>query len=145
MTGPVEERGELTIEFEGKEYMLRPSLEALRAVERDLTKLAATDNPNFAPGAAVTIQNIMQRLWPKPGDRAAGLRIEEYGIIIYHALIAGAKQQGDQTLMQSRLEKVTEMVFEKGQLDCLEAVTQLVTNWLSGGTKKKPDPETPTQ
>jgi hypothetical protein len=97
-------RNEITITLDGRDYTLRATFSAIRAIERDL-------RTNLVP----LIGNIARR----------DVGIEQCAIIIHHGLIG----YGDKSLM---LDQVGDLVMKTGVGDVMGPIVTFLTKAMEG-------------
>jgi hypothetical protein len=116
------ERGEVEVTLDGKTYVMRPSWEALVAIER-----------------AIAPRTIIQ-LVAQYETRA--LSAEEIALIVTEGIRAYGKAEKDKLLQMYSVEKVGELLYESGVNSALPACLRFLMN-VSGGSKKKAEGEDP--
>lgn len=111
------ERGEVAITLEGTEYPMRPSYEAMLAIEKE---------------TGCSLENLFLRA-TAPG---AGLFLTEKAIIVTEAVKAAGVDRKDKMLQQWNQEKVGRLLFASG-LSTRAAIQTVLENMITGGTTKK--------
>lgn len=109
-------RGEITIELEGQEYILRPSFEAIESIEE-------------ATG---------QTLFDLAGDATQGkLSFKVMGIIVAAMMRAYGKSHPEDPLFttyrSSKPERLSELIYEFGGPRVTARITVLLVGALTGG------------
>lgn len=121
-----EERGEVEVQLEGdKPRPLRPSYEAIIAIERDLD---------------TTLQSLTAR-----SVTIAFLTIEEIGTILYHGMVAAGKDRNDSMLKSVSPDKLKRMAYETGVTNLHAPIGTFLRNALSGGKPPKKEEASQTQ
>lgn len=116
------ERGEVLILLGGKAYPMRPSYNAMVAIEAKLGSIVALSYRHANP--------------------LQGLGIKEMAIIICEAVKAAGSERQDSMLLGFSETRVGEFIAADGHLSVLEQVQNLLLNMITGGAapKKKDDP-----
>lgn len=116
------DRGEVPIVLDGKVYPMRPSRNALKAIE------ARTGS---------SIESLLHRV-----DRTGGLTLTEREIIVTEGIRAAGKERNDPMLMSVGEDTVGEKMFDAGYMTFSDVIARFVVNGIAGGvdSTKKADP-----
>lgn len=119
------ERGEVEVVLDGKPRPLRPSYEAIRAIELELnTTLASLCARAIIP---------------------SGLQISEIESILFHGMTAAGKDRNDPFLTGVKRERLGELAYRAGVTNVIDPVGAFLSNALNGGMpveRKKKDETT---
>lgn len=116
------ERGEVEIVLSGTTYVLRPTWEALVAIEK-----------------AIAPKNLVDVVYSANKQSHVSLSAFEMAVIVAEGVRAYAKESTEErvkVLTAVTPQKMLLLIAEEGPVTCLEAVSEFVGN-LAGGSKKK--------
>lgn len=105
------DRGEHDLVLAGKSYRLRPSITAIRAIERELDKSTLA----------------LIRL-----GRVGELTLDQLGVATAELIRAGAAPD-DEMAQSVDAERISELIFETGLPDCQTRVTLCLLDAATGG------------
>ena len=120
-----EERGEVAIVLDGATYPMRPSYEAMVAIEAKLGSLVALSYRHANP--------------------LKGLTVHDLATIIMESVRAAGKDRNDPMLTGVSHDKVARLIAADGMLSAVQPVERLLVNMITGGSKKKENPPPATQ
>jgi hypothetical protein len=111
------ERGEVPILLDGKVYPMRPSYEAIQAIEQ-----------RHGP-----ILSLVTRL-ASPVHR---LRMDELATIVTETIRAAGKDRDDKMLMSVQEDRIGELLYEHGIAKTVDVLELLLINMITGGGQAK--------
>lgn len=108
-------RGEVSIELEGETYILRPSYEAITAIEE------------------ITGRSLLQLM--EAADSGA-LPLKQAAVIVTEFIKAWGREQGDKPHFEKfTARRVGELLYDEGMLKVNPRVALVLLNALTGGHK----------
>jgi len=115
-----EERGEVAIALRGETYPMRPSYEAMRAIERDTRR-------------------SLQALMVSWSDAKVGLTLDELSCVVTECVRAAGRDRKNPMLSGYQKDVIAALIYETGFLSIAGSIEQLLINAMSGGAKPKAD------
>lgn len=113
-----EERGEVAITLDGGVYPLRPSWEAIQAIESEIGSIS---------GARARLHILV-----------SGLTLREMAVIATEGMRAAGVDRDDPLLRKTSVDRVSKLIAEAGISSCHPAIGQFLFNAMNGGTKSRP-------
>lgn len=113
------ERGEVAIVLDGKSYPMRPSFEAMQAIER---------------GTGSALPELVHKMIRRP----CGLSLSDMALIVTETVRAAGKDRDDKMLQAWEPARVGELIYSGGWPKALEAIEKLLINACNGGAAPKP-------
>jgi hypothetical protein len=113
------ERGEVALLLEGEVYPMRPSYDAMMAIEQQLGSLVALSYRHASP--------------------LQGLTMREMSVVACEAIKEAGRERGDEGKMLRGVtaEKICKLIAAGGPLKAIAPIEKLLDNMITGGTKPK--------
>lgn len=115
------ERGEVGITLGQTVRPMRPTWEAIVAIENELNTTIS-----FLVARSLTIE------W---------LKVEEAAAIVAQGILAAGKDRKDQMLMSYQKEKIAQQLYEDGIVTSREPINMFLANALNGGKPANEEPK----
>ncbi len=106
------ERGEVDILLDGKAYPMRPTFQAVQAVERE---------------TGHSLVALVRKA------AAKDLSIETMAVIVTETVRAAGQDRGDPMLRNVSTERIAQLLYEGGVMNAQPAVFEILLNALNGG------------
>jgi hypothetical protein len=108
-------RGEISVTLGGADYVLRPTFEAMVAIEEQI-------------GSLIDLAAQVE-------SKASGLTIKQLSVIVGECIKAHGRETGNKLTAGTRAEVVAKMIYETGLLKVYPVLGPLLTAMLTGGAK----------